>query len=323
MAPEPEISVVVASHDRPVRLRWLLNALEEQTLAPERFEVVVGHDSRGPETEELLRSHPLARAGRLRHARLPAGSAPPGRNRNAALRLARAPLVAFTDDDCRPPREWLERALAAARRHPGRVVQGATRPDPDEAIMHRAPLRYSQSIDPPSREAQACDIVYPREVLDRLGGFDEVLRTGEDTELAARAEALGCERVGAAEVVTYHAVVAEPVHRRLRAAWRWRDIPGVVRRHPWLRRRYPLGLFWSGTHAWFALAALGLAAARRRGPYAAVLAVPWAVASLPPYGHSLRGRARGLSELPLVAALHGVEMAALAAGSLRHRALLL
>ncbi len=56
---EPEISVVVASHDRPYRLRWLLNALEEQTLDRDRWEVIVAHDSRGPETEALLREHPL------------------------------------------------------------------------------------------------------------------------------------------------------------------------------------------------------------------------------------------------------------------------
>ncbi|MDX6659127.1 MAG: hypothetical protein QOH62_3920, partial [Solirubrobacteraceae bacterium] len=42
---EPLISVVVPSHDRPLRLRWLLNALDEQTLAREQWEVIVAHDS--------------------------------------------------------------------------------------------------------------------------------------------------------------------------------------------------------------------------------------------------------------------------------------
>ena len=55
----------MASRDRAIRLRWLLNALEEQTLPAERWEVVVAHDSIGPETEQLLRSHPLAEAGVL------------------------------------------------------------------------------------------------------------------------------------------------------------------------------------------------------------------------------------------------------------------
>ena len=36
-APTPEIAVVVPSHDRPLRLRWLLNALEEQTLDRSRW----------------------------------------------------------------------------------------------------------------------------------------------------------------------------------------------------------------------------------------------------------------------------------------------
>src|SRR3954469_19318333 len=67
MTATPEIAVVVPSHNRPLRLRWLLNALEEQDLERDRWEVIVCHDSTGPETEELLRTHPLAQAGVLRH----------------------------------------------------------------------------------------------------------------------------------------------------------------------------------------------------------------------------------------------------------------
>src|SRR4051794_37320240 len=110
----PEIAVVVASHDRPLRLRWLLEALSDQTLERDRFEVVVAHDSTGPETDALLQAHPLAEHGTLRRIRRPPGSSPPGANRNAAWRAARAPTVVFTDDDCRPPREWLAKALQAA-----------------------------------------------------------------------------------------------------------------------------------------------------------------------------------------------------------------
>ena len=57
---------MIASHERPLRLRWLLNALEQQTLAPEAFEIVVVHDGAGPagaETERLLAEHPLRGPG--------------------------------------------------------------------------------------------------------------------------------------------------------------------------------------------------------------------------------------------------------------------
>jgi len=55
----PEIAVVVPSHDRALRLRWLLNALEEQTLPRERWELIVAHDSSTPETAALLAAHPV------------------------------------------------------------------------------------------------------------------------------------------------------------------------------------------------------------------------------------------------------------------------
>ena len=316
----PDIAVVVPSHDRPLRLRWLLNALEEQTLERSRFEVIVAHDSSGTETEELLRTHPLARAGVLRHVQLPPGSAPPGRNRNAGWRMARADVIAFTDDDCRPPEDWVERALEAARRAPGAIVQGATRPDPDEVLIHRhAPWSHSQSIWPPRPWAQACNIVYPREVLERAGGFDEAMYVGEDTDLAERAKALGVPYVGGRDVVTHHAVIESSLAGMIRGAWRWRDLPELIRKQPQLRDEFPMGMFWKRTHGWlpFAVAAWFL---ERRSRAWGALALPYLVHATPKHhGVHPRGRVRALAELPGRFALDVAEFAALTWGSIKHR----
>lgn len=326
MAGAVELSVVVASHDRPLRLRWLLNALEDQTVGRDRWEVVVAHDSRGPETEELLRSHPLAAGGTLHGLRFAPGSAGPAQKRNAAWRLAQAPLIVFTDDDCRPPAEWLERTLEAAAAHPGAIVQGATRPDPDEAhLIFRTAHAHSQEIDPPIDWAQTCNIAYPRALLERAGGFDEGLpiAAGEDTDLALRARAQGADYAGAQSMLTYHAVESLPLHRLLSASWRWQHLPYVVRRHPRLRRLGVLGVFWKPSHAWLALAAAGAGLALRRRPLALTLALPWAHHRLPPYGPTLRGRLRAASELPGRALQDATEFAALAYGSVRARTLFL
>jgi glycosyltransferase involved in cell wall biosynthesis len=318
----PEIAVVVPSHERPVRLRWLLNALEEQTLDRGRFEVIVGHDSRGPETEELLRSHPLAVAGVLREVQVPADSAPPGKNRNAAWRVARAPIVAFTDDDCRPPRDWLERALAAARRHPGAIVQGRTRPDPHEEHLLNSPHARTQRVDPPGPFAQACNIVYPREVLESQGGFDEGMLTGEDADLALRAQGAGVEYVGAPEVLNWHAVSNPTLVGRLKGAWRWRHLPELVRRHPAHRDAYVLWVFWKRTHAFLPPAVAGMALARRN-PLWGLLALPFVVHATPSYSGSARARFRALLELPGQTAVAAAEFGVLAWGSLRHRTVFL
>lgn len=317
----PEISVVVPSHDRPLRLRWLLNALEEQTLPADRWEVVVSHDSAGPETERILTEHPLAGAGVLRHVTLPSGTALPGRNRNTAWRLAQAPLIAFTDDDCRPPPDWLENALAAARRHPGAIVQGATMPDPEEGEIGRnAPYATSQSIWPPTLRAEACNIVYPREVLERCGGFPEDMLVGEDTALAQVATGMGVAFAGAPEVLTHHGTVEMTLVGMLRGTWRWHGLPLLMRRHPATRTLFPLGgLFWKRTHVWAPPAIAGMVL-MRRSRLAALLAVPYLVHGTPTrHGQHPRGRFRALSELPGRFAIDISEMLALAWGSIKHR----
>jgi glycosyltransferase involved in cell wall biosynthesis len=318
----PEIAVVVPSHDRPLRLRWLLNGLEDQMLERDRFEVIVCHDSSGPETGELLETHPLASSGTLRQVALPPHTGTAAAHRNAAWRAARAPLLAFTDDDCRPPPEWLEHALAAARRHPGAVVQGRTAPDPHEAGLLGAPHARTQEVDPPTPLAHTCNIVYPRDLLERLGGFEETMRVGEDTDLALRARQAGAAYVGAPEVLTWHAVDAPTLLGRLRSLPRWRDMPALVRRHPEHRNDYPLRVFWKSTHGWLPVAAAGAVLARRN-PAFLLLGLPWAYATAPRYRSDVRSRVRQVVELPGRAAIDLTEFAFLCWGSLKHRTLFL
>lgn len=305
------IAVVVPTRDRPVRLRWLLNALEEQDCRD--FELVVAHNSRGPETAALLRERGV------RHLELPP-EAGPAALRNAAWRATSAPWVLFTDDDCRPPADWVRRAVEAVGRHPGAIVQGATRPDPDElGVFHHAPHARSQEIEPPHVMAQTCNIAYPRALLERVGGFDErfTQAVGEDTDLALRARAAGAPFVAAPEVLTHHAV-DWGLRRRVRGSWRWQHMALLVREHPELRRELPLGGWaWSPRHARLLLAAAGLALRR---PW---LAVPWLLGAPRTYGNHPRALARTAAELPGQALVDAVETAALLRGSLRYRTLLL
>jgi GT2 family glycosyltransferase len=318
----PELTVVVPSHDRPLRLRWLLNALEEQTLTRDAWEVVVCHDS-AAETEALLREHPLATSGTLRHLRIDRrGGSGASRKRNLAWRAARGRFVIFTDDDCRPPPEWAERALAVARAHPDAIVQGATTPDPDEAPKLRASGAKTQNILPPTPWAQTCNILYPRAVLEAMGGLDERFDSGEDTDLAERARAAGSPFLPAPEVETHHAIEVLSTAGRLRLVPRWRHLPAVIARYPHLRRTFPLLIFWKAQHLGLLAALFGLSQARRR-PLALLLTLPYAGLAGPYYGPGLRGRIRALTELPSAALVDVAEIAALAVGSVEARTLLL
>ena len=286
----PRVTVVVPSHGRPERLRALLDSLTEQTL--EDVEVIAVH------------SYAEFAYPGVRCIGLGADHGGPARKRNRGWRAGSAPLVAFTDDDCRADPRWLQELVRVADAHPGAIVQGATRPDPREAHV-TGPFVRSQHIDPPTLHAQACNILYPRELLEACDGFDEAfpVPAGEDTDLAQRARR---EIVAAPEAVVYHAVAAFSVREMIRFNHRWGDLALVIRRHPHLRSELDLGLFWRRRHLELTLAAAGLALTRRFPP-AALLAAPY-----------LRRRPR-----PVEVLVDACEVASVAAGAIRHRTAIL
>jgi glycosyltransferase involved in cell wall biosynthesis len=320
-ASAPQISVVIPAFDRPLRLLWLLNALEDQSLERGLWDVVVSDQSLPGRVGEILASHPLTRADRLRVVHPPPGTRTAAGNRNSGWRAAQGRLIVFTDDDCRPHEGWLAEIHAAAVSRPGAIVQGTTLPDPEEAhLLEALPHSRSLEVRAPDPEAPTCNIAYPREVLEALAGFDEHFVSGEDTDLFLRARRAGTGLVAAPEAIVYHAVTPMTLPGRMRFSRRWESLPLVVKRHPALRRGLPLGVFWRWRHAWLVVGLAGVAAAPRRTA-ALALAAPWAFKAAPRLG--LRGLPRSLAALPGRAVLDATELAVLTRGSIRHRTVLL
>ena len=315
-----DVSVVIPTRGRETRLAFALEALAEQTLGAERFEVVVVRDGGA--------AGPFATAPDGLDVRFVALGGPGSRpaKRNAGWRAASAPVIAFTDDDCRPCPGWLEglveaAAGGAAAGAAGVFVQGPTVPDPDERHLLFG-LARSVAIDAPTPWYETCNIAYPRALLERLGGFDErFVATGEDTDLGLRALAAGCEPRWAAEAAVRHAVFGVPLHRAIESGWSgWQTTPLIFRVHPEHRRFLTAGVFRNRTHAALAalLAAAGLA--RRRPLVAAALATPFVVDSIDPANSSPRGLLRQLAHLPARLARELAIAAGLARGAVRHRA---
>lgn len=316
------VSVVVASHARPLRLRWLLNALEEQTFARGNWDVVVVHDYDTRTAARIIDAHPLRRAGLVHQIAIPGGTGSPSRQRNLGWRSAAGGLIAFTDDDCRPAPDWLERLVAAAGRVPGEIVQGTTRPDPLERAVLAAPHVRTMSIDPVGPYAQTCNIIYPRVLLERLGGFDERAIVGEDVGLALRARACGVSVSGAPDAVVNHAVESHTLPGILRQNLKWQHLAYLVKRHPELRHELPLGVFWDLDHLWTIMALSGLLGARHR-PALLGLAAPYTLRSARRRGAGRRAGVVALVEMPGQVVRQLAEVLGLALGSVRYRTFLL
>jgi glycosyltransferase involved in cell wall biosynthesis len=271
----PAMSVVVATHNRSLRLTQLLAGLRAQTLPRDAFEVIVVDDGSSDATQQVLTDE--ARRGELRLCiPPPAERAGPAAARNVGWRLARGPVVVFTDDDCVPAPGWLATLLTASTRRPDAIVRGRTLPNPAEA---HALGSFSKTIhiDGPSANFETCNVAYPRALLERIGGFDESYGTsiGEDSDLGCRALAAGGVPAFEPEALVHHAVIARKPAAALRDALHATDAVRSYAEHPRLRRNLHLGVFYDSSHP-LLLTALGALLARRR-PAAALLAVPYAL----------------------------------------------
>jgi GT2 family glycosyltransferase len=320
MSDAPEVSVVVATHNRPERLGRLLDALRAQSLPTKRFELIVVDDASEAETGTLL-------ARELERGELPLRVVRRDVNggraqaREDGWRKATSGLIAFTDDDCEPDPDWLERALEACRREPGAIVQGRTEPNPrDLASLEPRGRAFSRTIQVTEQDVgyPTCNLFFPRELLERIGGFDTDafgrVHGGEDADLAWRAIESGAAATFAPDALVHHAVTQLTPLGKLRVAGSWEM--KAVARHPELRRAlFFRGPFWKLSHYLLARALLALVLPRRLWPLRVWLA--------PPYAMQLfeRGRAEGGG--PLLApyyVLHDlVEVSAVVRGAIKYR----
>jgi glycosyltransferase involved in cell wall biosynthesis len=319
MAGVPEVTVVIPTRDRATRLTAALEALRGQTLDPERFETLVVDDGSSDGTADVLARVAGDGAFGVRAMRLSGDG--PAAARNAGWRAAHGPLVAFTDDDCEPTPTWLEAILRAAAASPGAIVQGITAPIPREADLLSRPFSRTRLIDGPSLWFATCNIAYPRDLLERLGGFDEFFSEalGEDTDLGWRGLEAGARVEFAAEAVVHHAVEDLGPAGYMRHALRGADAVYAFRRHPGLRQstlRY--GVFRNPSLARLGLAIAGLVLARRHRA-AALLAAPYARDVL---GRSMSSDG-GPQLVPYLLAYDVVQAYTSLRGSIRHRTLVL
>ena len=202
--------------------------------------------------------------------------------RQQGWQAARADLLAFTDDDCVPDPGWLAAGLEAAALNPGAIVQGRTDPrlgDLRRIGPLRRPFTRTLSIPAPDPHVQTCNVFYPREVLERVGGLDTVgfaRYAGDDADLAWRAIDAGAEVTFSDKARVEHAYLYLGPLGKLRYAAGW-DFK-VYARHAGLRRAYfTRRFFWKGSHYLLARALVAALLPRRMRLVRAWLALPYAV----------------------------------------------
>jgi len=195
------------------------------------------------------------------------------------------------------------------------LVQGPTRPLPSERHL-LGPFSRTVDISGPTPHYETCNIAYPRALLEQLGGFDEnyPAAAGEDSDLGWRAIAAGAELRFAPAALTHHAVHARGPLAAMKDVLLAEQGVQAYKVNPGLREYLPQKVFYRRSHALFLEAALAVALSRRT-PAALLFAIPYAL--------HVRSRAKQqgatTAQMAFYPAYDGLEILAVARGSLRHR----
>lgn len=331
---EPEVSVVVSTRGRAGFLPGLLAALAAQTLGPGGFEVVVVDDGSPDDTWEVLGRLCAATPLRLCGLRL-AESAGQGPGRNTGVAHARAPVVAFTDDDCLPAPGWLAALTApllgaGLREPPPVVVQGRTVPWPDDAA-EVGPWFRSVWVLGPTWLFETCNIAYRRSDLVTAGGFPSRGQApsdrsgklvGEDALLGWRVVERGGELAFSDGALVHHRHLPASYREWLVSQRGKAAFPLLAARSVLARRAFWHRWFLARRTAAFDLAVLGavVSASTHRARWTLAVA-PWLVTALADAAHR-PGRHRAV-RLAQVGLGDLVGLVSLAAGSVRARTLVL
>jgi glycosyltransferase involved in cell wall biosynthesis len=208
---KPFVSVIIPVLNNTEGLRRCLDALESQTYPKDLYKVIVVDNSPGGGIEGIV--------GWYDHAVLchePRRGSYAARNRG--LSVARGDVIAFTDSDCIPAPEWIEKGVEALLGAPGcglvagRVEVFFMDPGSPTAVELYEGIRGfpQEAYVKNSRFGATANLFVSREVFKKAGVFDEDLSSGGDYEWGRRVHSAGYGQVYAGE-----AWVAHPARRGL------------------------------------------------------------------------------------------------------------
>jgi glycosyltransferase involved in cell wall biosynthesis len=212
----PFVSVIVPVFNDAERLALCLESLERQTYPKDRYQVVVVDNGSIESVEPVVARFRQAQAV---HESRPGSYAA----RNTGISLSNGEVVAFTDADCIPARDWIEKGVAAllltsqcglVAGNIDIVLKDPEHPTAVELYEARTALRQSEYVEVGGFGATANLFTF-REVFERAGLFDAEVKSGGDIEWGQRVTSHGYRLIYADE-----ARVAHPARRSLRQLYR-------------------------------------------------------------------------------------------------------
>lgn len=223
------ISVVVCTYNRADLLPYALHTLGEQSLASNEYEVIVVDNNSTDDTREVVEKF-ANKVPNLRYCLETKVGLSHARNRG--WQEARGEYVAYTDDDCKLPPQWLTVAKEIIEKvspgvFGGYVLPFYNIPKPKWFKDSYGTLKKAEDFTNKSPNFIGCNIFIRRHILENLQGFDtnlgmtgKKIAYGEETDLQQRIRAIMPHEIFYcdANLCVYHIVRKD----KMTMSWQWR-----------------------------------------------------------------------------------------------------
>jgi cellulose synthase/poly-beta-1,6-N-acetylglucosamine synthase-like glycosyltransferase len=172
----PIVSIVVPVKNEAERLPSLISALEALDYPRDRYEIIIADNGSSDATPAIARA-----SSSVVVCEQPAGGSYAARN--AAVRISRGEILAFTDGDCVPQSDWLKVGVARLEQGADLVAGAIDMVLATPRIDHRFDKKFflqQQRWVTEKRAGATANLFVKRSVLEATGGFSERLTSGGD-----------------------------------------------------------------------------------------------------------------------------------------------
>lgn len=165
----------------------------------------------------------------------------PSQARNLGAKSAKREVIIFLDDDCLPQKDWLENNIKTLQNKSigavgGSIIGGSKKYFAKS--LDYSNFSFVQNLHPKEMPISSASFAIRKEVFEKIGGFNEKITIGEDTDLSMRLRSKGYKTVYDPKIKVLHFHKRESLQSLLKYQFKNGKVKGLS-----IENKYPVG-FW-------------------------------------------------------------------------------
>lgn len=219
------VSVIVPVYNSAKTIGKCLGGLLNQT-STAKYEVIVVDDGSNDATGHIVKSFDVKYIRK--------GKAGPAAARNEGAKVAKGKILLFTDSDCVPNPDWVEKMTESLEKPGVAGVKGAYITGQKSIVARFSQLEFEERYKM-LEKAESIDMIdthaggYHKDIFMKMGGFDSSfpVANNEDTELSYRMSNSGYKMIFNPDAIVSHLRHSDTVAKYAKMKfWRgyWRVI---------------------------------------------------------------------------------------------------